>query len=122
LWIFESSLEKNPQKSRYLGSFGSLPGKKSPNRRFWRFHAQSATNCWYYNTIKPVDLGASGARAGPGYPLQFLSFSYGKASGISASIPCALPGAAVFRRKTKSYLQGRQVKNLPPGSTRAVLE
>jgi hypothetical protein len=28
-------------------------------------------------------------RRGPGYPLQFLSFTAGKASGISASIPCA---------------------------------
>jgi hypothetical protein len=26
---------------------------------------------------------------GPGYPLQFLSFTRGKASGIFASIPCA---------------------------------
>jgi hypothetical protein len=27
----------------------------------------------YLDTIKPVDVGASGTRAGPGYPLQFLS-------------------------------------------------
>jgi hypothetical protein len=26
---------------------------------------------------------------GPGFPLQFLSFTCGKASGISAAIPCA---------------------------------
>jgi hypothetical protein len=31
-------------------------------------------------------------RREPGYPLQFLSFTAGKASGISASIPCASSG------------------------------
>jgi hypothetical protein len=29
------------------------------------------------------------SRRKPGYPLQFLGFTSGKASGISASIPCA---------------------------------
>jgi UDP-N-acetylmuramate dehydrogenase len=33
-------------------------------------------------------------RKKPGFPLQFLSFTFGKASGISASIPCAAAGAA----------------------------
>jgi hypothetical protein len=32
-------------------------------------------------------------RRGPGYTLQFLSFACGKASGISASIPCAAQAA-----------------------------
>jgi hypothetical protein len=30
----------------------------------------------------------------PGYPLQFLSFTFGKAFGISASIPCAVKATA----------------------------
>jgi hypothetical protein len=44
-------------------------------------------------------MGASGASAGPGYPLQFLSFTAGEASGISASIPCASLCDTVLRRK-----------------------
>jgi hypothetical protein len=47
--------------------------------------------------------------AGPGYPLQFLSFTAGKftcgkASGISASIPCAFPAEAFFRRPKSNEL------------------
>jgi hypothetical protein len=43
----------------------------------------------------------SGAmRRKPGFPLQFLGFTAGKASGISASIPCAAFGrAAILLRK-----------------------
>jgi hypothetical protein len=40
-------------------------------------------------------LGASGASAGPGYPLQFLSPC--GASGISASIPCAAQNRLPWR-------------------------
>jgi hypothetical protein len=57
----------------------------------------------FFGRVKPVGFVPSGrdnatspygricapAAHRPGYPLQFLSFTFGKASGISASIPCA---------------------------------
>jgi hypothetical protein len=36
--------------------------------------------------------------AGPGFPLQSFGFTRGKASGISAAIPCAFAAGAFFRR------------------------
>jgi hypothetical protein len=42
------------------------------------------------DSFYPVFGRISGAlHRKPGYPLQFLSFACGEASGISASIPCA---------------------------------
>jgi hypothetical protein len=49
--------------------------------------------------------GASALRAGPGYTLQFLGFTSGKACGISASIPCAASrsGQVSFRGKIRVF-------------------
>jgi hypothetical protein len=45
--------------------------------------------CKGIGNVYALLLGASGASAGPGFPLQFLGFAHCKSCGISASIPCA---------------------------------
>jgi hypothetical protein len=55
---------------------------------------------FYYShrikTVRFIFRAHPRLRRGPGYPLQFLGFTCGKACGISASIPCADQRAAAI--------------------------
>jgi hypothetical protein len=68
----------------------------------------------YSDTIKPVDLGASG-------PLDLTGLSAPipqparRACGISASIPCASLHDTVSRQDVKPYFHSCLDTSLPPG-------